>query len=74
MPVFLVVVGLASVSYGILTVFGFTNNDISKDSELDKKLLSEGTRYFMGRYYSGIGLIGTGVGAIVLGLIFYLRP
>jgi len=74
MSILLIVGGIASVFYGTLSVFGFTNNDISKDSDMDKKLLSEETRYFMSRYYSGFGLMATGVGAIVLGLILYFRP
>ena len=74
MSIFLVVGGIASLIYGALTVCGFTNNDISKDCDTDKKLLSEETRYFMGRYYSGFGLMATGAGAIALGLILYFRP
>lgn len=50
MSILLVLGGIASLCYGTLTVLGITNNDLSKDSDLDKKLLSERSRYFLGRY------------------------
>jgi hypothetical protein len=71
MSILLVVGGIASLVYGTLTVLGVTNNDLSKDSDLDKKLLSENTRYFIGRYYAGFQFIIGGLGAIALGLIIY---
>jgi hypothetical protein len=74
MSLFLIVSGVACLIYGTLTVFGFTNDDITKDSDLDKKLFSEKSRYFLGRYFSGIKLMAAGAGAIVLGLILYFRP
>jgi hypothetical protein len=39
------------------------------DSEMDKRLMSKETRYFMGRYYAGIQFMGAGLGAVLLGLI-----
>jgi len=66
-----VVGGIASLVYGTMTVLGVTNNDLSKDSDLDKKLLSEKSRYFLGRYYTGFKFITAGAGAIALGLIIY---
>ena len=71
MSILLVVGGIASLVYGILTVLGVTNNDLSKDSDLDKNLLSEKSRYFLGRYYTGFKFISAGAGAIALGLIIY---
>jgi hypothetical protein len=66
--------GAACLVYGTLTVFGFNNNDITKDSDVDKKFFYDKSRYFLGRYFSGIKLMAAGAGAIVLGLILYLRP
>jgi hypothetical protein len=71
MSILLVVGGIASLVYGTMTVLGVTNNDLSKDSDLDKKLLSEKSRYFLGRYYTGFKFITAGAGAIALGLIIY---
>ena len=71
MAILLIVAGIVSLIYGILNILGRTKNDVSKDSEMDKKLMSEKTRYFMGRYYAGIQFMGAGLGAILLGLIFY---
>ena len=72
MSILFIIGGVLSFVYGTLTVLGFTNNDISKDSDMDKKLLSKDTRYFVGRYYSGFGLMGTGVAAALLGWILYV--
>jgi hypothetical protein len=71
MAIVLIIGGIGSVIYGILSVLGRTNNDISKDSELDKKLLSEKSRYFMHRYYAGFQAIMAGACAIALGLIIH---
>ncbi len=71
MSILLVLGGIASLVYGTLTVLGVTNNDLSKDSDFDKKLLSEKSRYFLGRYYTGFKFITAGLGAIALGLIIY---
>ena len=71
MSILLVLGGIVSLVYGTLTVLGVTNNDLSKDSDLDKKLLSEKSRYFLGRYYTGFKFISAGAGAIALGLIIY---
>ena len=71
MSILLVVGGIASLVYGTMTVLGVTNNDLSKDSDLDNKLLSEKSRYFLGRYYTGFKFITAGAGAIALGLIIY---
>lgn len=72
MPVFLIAIGVVSLIYGLLKITGLKREDTSKDTEFDKKALSEKSRYFLGRYYAGIqGIIG-GMGLIVLGLILYL--
>src|SRR5216684_3697860 len=70
MSILLVLGGIASLVYGTLTVLGVTN-DLSRDSDLDKKLLSERSRYFLGRYYTGFEFITAGLGAFALGLIIY---
>ena len=71
MSILLVIGGIVSLAYGSLTILGITNNDLSKDSALDKKLLSEESRYFLGRYYTGFKFITAGLGAIALGFIVY---
>lgn len=71
MAIFLITVGIISLIYGFLSVFGRIKEDISKDSEMDKKLFSKKTRYFIGRYYAGFQFIIAGFGAIALGLILY---
>jgi hypothetical protein len=70
MAIFLILAGIVSFIYGVLNILGLTNNDVSKDSEMDKRLMSKETRYFMGRYYAGIQFVGAGLGAVLLGLIF----
>jgi hypothetical protein len=52
-----------------LSVLGRTKQDLSKDTELDKKIFSEKSRYFIGRYYAGFQFVIAGLGAIALGLI-----
>jgi branched-subunit amino acid permease len=69
MTTFLILAGVVSFIYGALNILGLTKNDASKDSEMDKRLMSKKTRYFMGRYYAGIQFMGAGLGAILLGLI-----
>jgi hypothetical protein len=71
MAIFLILAGIVSLIYGGLNILGLTKNDVSKDSEMDKKLMSEETRYFIGRYYAGIQFMGAGLGAIALGLIIH---
>jgi hypothetical protein len=71
MAIFLVVAGIGSLIYGLLNILGLTKTDVSKDSDMDKKLMSEETRYFIGRYFAGIQLTAAGLGAIALGLIIY---
>jgi len=65
-------VGVISFFYGLFSVFGIIKEDTSKDSEMDKKLLSEETRYFIGRYYAGSQFIMVGIGTVVLGYILYV--
>jgi len=69
MATFLIIAGVVSLVYGLLNVSGKTQNDVTKDSALDKKLLSEKNRHFIGRYYAGSQIIIAGLGAILLGLI-----
>jgi hypothetical protein len=69
MAIFLILAGIVSFIYGVLNILGLTKNDVSKDSEMDKKLMSKKTRYFMGRYYAGVQFMGAGFAAILLGLI-----
>jgi hypothetical protein len=71
MSILLMLGGVVGLVYGTLTVLGITNNDLSKDSDLDKTSLSERSRYFLGRYYAGFKFITAGLGAIALGLIIY---
>ena len=68
MAILLIIAGTVSLIYGILNISGRTKNDLGKDSEMDKKLFSEKTRHFIGRYYAGLQFIAAGLGAILLGL------
>lgn len=72
MDIFFIVVGIAGVLYGALTFFGHIKTDVSRSSEMDKKLLSEKNRYFIGRYLSGFQFVIAGLGAIALGIILYI--
>jgi hypothetical protein len=65
----LILFGLIIFTHGVLKVSGIVKEDVTKDSELDKKMLSEKNRYFIGRYYAGSQAIIAGLGAILLGLI-----
>lgn len=71
MAILLIVFGVVSFVYGLLSVLGCTKNDLSKDSELDKNLYSKETRYFISRYVGGLKFIIAGLGAILLGLAIY---
>jgi hypothetical protein len=71
MSLFLILIGAAMLIHGIRKITGLVREDISKDSEMDKKLLSKETRYFIGRYYAGFQATIAGLGAIALGLIIY---
>jgi hypothetical protein len=71
MAIFLILAGTVSFTYGLLNILGLTKTYVSKDSDMDKKLMSEETRYFIGRYFAGIQLTAAGLGAIALGLIIY---
>ena len=73
MALVLVVAGIVSFVYGVLTLLGRTKN-WSEDSELDKKLFSERSRYLLSRYYGGLRFLIAGAGAIALGLMLYFRP
>jgi len=71
----LIIGGVAAFVYGLLVFFGVIKTDVTKDSEMDKKIfrLSDKTRYFIGRYYAGIqGIIG-GLGLVLLGIILFLN-
>lgn len=71
MSIFFIIFGIVSFVYGILKITGIKKEDITKDSELDKKFFSKETRYFIGRYYASFGFITAGLGAISLGFILY---
>lgn len=71
MAILLIIAGILSFGYGVLNILGRTKNNLSKDSEMDKKVFSEKTRYFIGRYYAGLQFIAAGLGAILLGLILF---
>jgi hypothetical protein len=71
MSIFFIVAGVISFAYGLLTMTGLKKHDISKDSEFDKKVLSERDRYIIGRYIGPFKLIAAGLGAISLGLILH---
>ena len=72
MSIFFIVAGIVSTVYGGLVLFGLKKTDASKDSEFDKKVLSEKDRYIIGRYIGPFQLIAAGLGAIALGLLLYL--
>jgi hypothetical protein len=65
---FFIVAGVVSLVYGIFSILGRTKN-WAEDSELDKKLFSNHSRYLLGRYYAGFRFVVTGIGAILLGWI-----
>jgi uncharacterized membrane protein YphA (DoxX/SURF4 family) len=67
----LIFVGVAMLVHGVLKITGLVKEDISKDSDLDKKIFSARSRYFIGRYYAGFQAVIAGLGAIALGLIIY---
>lgn len=71
LAIFFVIIGVTMFLHGILKMAGIVKEDISKDSEFDKKHLSEKSRYFIGRYWAGSQAIIAGIGAIGLGLILY---
>ncbi len=50
---------------------GFTKTDVSRSSEIDKKLIFDKSRYIIGRYIGTIQLVIAGFGAIGLGMILY---
>lgn len=68
----IIILGFTGLIYGVLKISDIKKEDISRDSDLDKKLLSEKSRYFLGRYWLGFQSIIVGVAAITLGLILYL--
>jgi len=65
------VIGVIALAYGALTVLGIINTDTQRDSEMDKKMLSEKNRYFIGRYWAGFQGVIAGVGFIALGVALY---
>ena len=71
MVLIFIVIGIIMFVYGVLRVTGIKMRDISKDSEFDKKFLSEKNRYFITRYWAGSMLMIAGFGAMALGLILY---
>jgi hypothetical protein len=71
MAVILIGAGILSFIYGILTLVGRTKN-WAEDSEVDEKLFSQRSRYFLSRYYGGFRFLIAGVGAMVLGLILFM--
>jgi len=42
------VIGVIALAYGVLTVLGIINTDTRRDSEMDKKMLSEKTGISLG--------------------------
>jgi hypothetical protein len=68
----LIVVGAFLVVEGVRTLLN-RSPDIDHDSALDKKLLSPYTRYWIGRYYSGFQLLGSGIGILLLAAFLYLE-
>lgn len=69
--IIITICGVTMFIYGLLITLGVIKTDTSKDSEVDKKLISEKDRYLLGRYNAGFQFIIAGVGAIVLGLAIY---
>ncbi len=72
LAIIILVTGAMIFLYGVLISFGFIKTDVSGDSEIDKKLLTEKERYFWGRYNAGLQLIAAGAVAIFLGVTLYL--
>jgi hypothetical protein len=72
MGIIITIIGIITFVWGFRVTFGFIKTDISKDPEIDKKLLSERSRYFLGRYSAGIELMAAGAGAIFLGIVLFL--
>lgn len=71
LSIILATVGVGVFIYGFLITFGFIKTDVSKDSDMDKRLMSEKSRYFIGRYNSGIQFMMAGAAAAFLGAILY---
>lgn len=72
MEILFIIFGVVSLVYGIMTVAGRTKDDLSKDSEFDKRLFSKESRYGVHRYYGGFKAIIAGLGAIALGVIMWI--
>jgi hypothetical protein len=67
----LLIIGIVAFAYGFLTLVGIVKTDTSKDSEEDKKLLSQKSRYSIGRYWAGSqGVLG---GAALILLYIFLH-
>jgi hypothetical protein len=71
MPIVIIVAGIGCIIYGTLRLSNVIRTDTQHDSEMDKKLISEKNRYFIGRYLAGVKFIIAGVGAIALGVALY---
>jgi hypothetical protein len=69
-----ILIGIGALIYGarILASKRFYESEEArrtfKDTELSKTLFSSSTRYFIGRYLSGLQLVGGGLGLIALGV------
>lgn len=73
MEIILIIAGILCFLYGILCVLGLTKNDTSKDDAFDKKVMSEKTRRFFGRYYVGAQLLVAGSALVLFGWILYMN-
>jgi len=69
-----ILIGILALSYGTRTLLSrrFYESEEAKrtfkDTTLSKQLFSPSTRYFIGRYLSGMQLVGGGFGLIALGV------
>ena len=72
MEIIFILIGITMFVYGVLRIAGINIRDISKDSEFDKKFLSEKNRYFVARYWAGSMFTIAGFGAMALGFILYI--
>lgn len=73
MGIILIIAGILCFLYGIFSILGLTKNDTSKDAEFDKKVMSEKSRRFFGRYYVGAQLLVVGSGLVFFGLLLYVN-
>ena len=70
--IIIIAAGIFALIYGGMVTFGFIKTDISRDAAIDKRLLSDKSRYFLSRYNAGIQLMIAGAFAIFLGIVVHV--